>query len=584
MRPIAILTFLLAMLAGPLALAQTPAEYAGDWKGTLNAGAVKLRVALHIGDTTTFDSLDQGAIGMPASSAVADGKIIVTITGVGSFEGALSADGETLAGILKQGAGQLPLSFTRGSFETARRPQTPQAPFPYRTEDVSYDNPAAPGVRLAGTLTLPEGAGPFPAVVLITGSGSQDRDSTLFLHKPFLVLADHLTRNGVAVLRVDDRTASASRGATAADTSADYATDVAAGVAFLRTRPGIDGARIGLIGHSEGGMIAPMVARDDPSIAFLVLWAGQSVPGKDVVVEQVRVGAAAAGAGPQQAEASAQLQTRLLDAIIAAPDANAARAAAAAVFTGAGLPAPAAAELQQLTSSWYRYFIAYDPAPALKAVAAPMLALLGEKDTQVTPRQNLGAFETAFAGRDNASVVLLAGLNHLFQTAKTGATDEYGEIEETIAPAALDAMTAWIRRQAGLAPQDQPAPPPAGAVVDSFEMVPDRTVILAPREDGRLHILKVTDKDRLAPMPRNPGQVAISLTVAREIGAVLEFNSGLDYNFSYQASTGDAVSIPTCPVRGNAVSQDQWPQGYRSIVVGGLKRVDGVTACEHPAQ
>jgi len=130
----------------------------------------------------------------------------------------------------------------------------------------------------------------------------------------------------------------------------------------------------------------------------------------------------------------------------------------------------------------------------------------------------------------------------------------------------------------------QSQPLEAGAIVESFEMIPDRTVIFSPREDGRLHILKVTDKDRLAPMPRNPGEVAVSLTVAREIGAVIEFNSGLDYNFSYQASTGEAVSIPTCPVRGNAVAQDQWPQGYRSIIVGGLKRVDGVAECEHPAQ
>jgi hypothetical protein len=126
--------------------------------------------------------------------------------------------------------------------------------------------------------------------------------------------------------------------------------------------------------------------------------------------------------------------------------------------------------------------------------------------------------------------------------------------------------------------------PVAGAVVERFEMAPDRTVIFAPRDDGTLHILKVTDKDRLAPMPRNPGEVAISLTVGREIGAVLEFNSGLAYTFTYQASTGEAVSIPTCPVRGNAVAQDQWPEGFRSIIVGGLKRVDGAGACEHPAQ
>lgn len=583
MRPAALFAVLLAMIASPLAMAQPAPEVAGDWKGTLSVGAVNMRVAVHVGETTTFASLDQGGKPMPATSTFSDGTFVLMVTGAGVFEGKLSEDSQRIAGAWKQGAGTLPLVLERGAFVSANRPQTPKAPFPYRSEDVAYDNPTAPGVRLAGTLTLPPRDGPHPAVILISGSGAQDRDSTFNEHKPFLVVADHLTRQGVAVLRVDDRGTGKSSAASLDDTSASYAADVASGVAYLRTRAEIDGRRIGLIGHSEGGIIAPMVARDDPTIAFIVLWAGQSVSGKDVVVEQVRVGAMQAGATAAQAEISAQLQTRLLDAIIAAPDAATAHKAATDILTAAGQP-NATRSAQQVTSGWYRYFLAHDPVAVLKAVDAPILALLGEKDTQVTPRLNLTPFAAAFAGRANASVVELSGLNHFFQTAATGAVKEYAEIEETISPLALDAMTAWVKRQAGLVPSDQPAPPPAGAIVERLEMVPDRTVIFAPREDGKLHILKVTDKDRLAPMPRSPGEVAISLTVAREIGAVLEFNSGLAYTFTYQASTGEDVSIPTCPVRGNAVAQDQWPEGFRSIIIGGLKRVDGMGACEHPAQ
>lgn len=574
--------FLLALIAAPIAMAQ-PLEVAGDWKGTLSVGAASLRLGVHVDETTTFDSLDQGAKRMPATSTFSDGRFVLTVTGVGVFEGMLSADGQRIAGTWKQGAGGVPLVLERGSFETAQRPQTPRAPFPYRSEDVTYDNPAAPGVKLAGTLTLPQGARLHPATIIISGSGPQDRDGTVFEHKAYLVLADHLTRNGIAVLRVDDRGVGASTGATAADTSADFADDVAAGVAFLRTRPEIDARRIGLIGHSEGGIIAPMVAARDPAIAFLVLWAGQSVSGRDVVVEQVRIGATEAGAGPAQAEISAGVQGRLLDAIIAAPNAPAARTAAAGVLASVGQPA-SEATLQQLTSDWYRYFIAYDPAPVLRAIEAPVLAMLGERDTQVTPRQNLEAFELAFAGKDGASVVVLAELNHFFQTATTGSVQEYRTTSETISPLALDAMTGWIRRQAGLAPSDQPAPPPAGAIVDSFEMVPDRTVIFAPRPDGTMRIVKVTDKNRLAPMPRNAGEVVVAMTYALKIGAVIEFNSGLDHAFQYEAhalGAGDTVKIPTCPVRGNAVASDQWPQGYGTIRIGPLTRVENNAACKN---
>ena len=432
-------------MAAPLgAGAQTPTDPSGDWRGVLSGGAVKLRVALHLGANSTFDSPDQGAVGLPASTVVDGRRVTVTVARVGVFEGELSVDGSTLAGALKQGGLATPLTFERGAFTAANRPQTPVKPYPYRSEEVGYDNPQRGSVHLAGTLTLPQGAGPFPAVLLITGSGAHDRDETIFEHKPFLVLADYLTRRGFAVLRVDDRGVGGSTGASPSDTMEDFATDVEAGTAWLKTRREIDPARISLIGHSEGGVIAPIVASRDPSIARIVLWAGPGVSGADVIVGQVRAIALASGATPAQAEATAQIQKELLTAIISAPDVAAARTAGAKVLSDHGAPALSEATWRQLNSAWYRNFIAYDPAPTLRAVRAPVLALVGAKDVQVTATENAAALRRALSANPNARVVELPGLNHLFQTAGTGAVGEYGRIEETIAPEALKTIGDWL--------------------------------------------------------------------------------------------------------------------------------------------
>jgi uncharacterized protein len=342
----------------------------------------------------------------------------------------------------------LTASSAHGQSPRADRPQTPMPPFPYQAEDVAYANRKSPGVDLAGTLTLPSGKGPFPAVVLITGSGAQDRDETLVGHKPFLLLADALTRRGVAVLRVDDRGVGGSTGASPSNTSADFATDVEAGVAFLRSRPDIDGRRIGLLGHSEGGVIGPMVAQKDPSIAFVVMLAGPALPGREIIASQARDLALASGATAEAAQSIYQLQDHILQAVIGAPDDAALVQRVNEVMRTAGQRPPPPAQLQALGSPWYRYFITYDPAPALRSLKVPVLALVGSKDVQVPASANIPALKAALAGNRRAEVVELAGLNHLFQTAGSGSPAEYAAISETMAPSALGLIVDWVARTA----------------------------------------------------------------------------------------------------------------------------------------
>lgn len=419
----------------------------GDWRATVSLGAVKLRAALHLGETSTFDSPDQGVIGVPAQMTVTGRSVVVDIKDIGMFEGTLSPDGNAIEGVLKQGHAAIPIRFERGVFSAAHRPQTPLSPFPYRVEEVSYNNPTQPDVRLAGTLTLPPAGGPFPAVLLITGSGPQDRDETVFEHKPFLVLADALTRRGIAVLRMDDRGIGGSSRGRQDATTADFATDVEAGLTWLRGRQDIDPKRIGLLGHSEGALIASMVAAKDPRVGFALLWAGSGVSGKDALVEQARALSLSSGASQEAAQKVAELQRAIMEAIIVEPDAERLRSSLERITASRGVAPIGSEAVSQLSSPWYRYFLSFDPARALRKVRVPVLALLGGKDVQVTPDQNAPALRAALRNNRRASVEVLPGLNHLFQTAKTGAPDEYGQIEETISPSALARMVEWIVNQ-----------------------------------------------------------------------------------------------------------------------------------------
>ncbi len=370
--------------------------------------------------------------------------------------GATAAEGE-----FEQGGNVVPFTMELvpdGKVLGPRRPQTPEPPFAYDEREVAYTS-EADGTKLAGTLTVPRGDGPFPAVLLITGSGAQNRDEEVFGHKPFLVIADHLTSNGIAVLRVDDRGIGGSTGEMLMATSEDFASDVLAGVHFLTEQSEIDPSRIGLIGHSEGGIIAPMVAAASDDVAFIVLLAGSATPGRDLMIMQLAAVQRSNGLPEGNVEQQIEAQRSLLEL----------------ASEGAGLPAltVAVAELVRiqmsntvegqrpsiedlkpgieaqarlLTTPWWRFFLAYDPRTALREVQCPVLAINGSLDVQVPPGPNLDAIRDALAeaGNDDITVEELGGLNHLFQTATTGSPTEYAEIEETFAPAVLDLITSWV--------------------------------------------------------------------------------------------------------------------------------------------
>jgi pimeloyl-ACP methyl ester carboxylesterase len=307
-------------------------------------------------------------------------------------------------------------------------------------------------VRLAGTLTKPKGPGKFPAVLLITGSGPQNRDEEIFGHKPFLLIADFLTRHGIAVLRVDDRGTAESIGKFATATTADFATDVMAGVQFLLKRPEIDAKHIGLLGHSEGGAIAPMVAVRLPEVAFLILLAGTGVPDDETIVQQVYRGNLAGGASEESARQARELERAILNIVKAEPDAEAQQRKLMALAEATpGLQQILKAESPRLNSPWYRYFISHDPRPVLANVKIPVLALNGAKDTQVDAEQNLPAIEAALrkGGNRDVTIKLLPGLNHLFQQCKTGDVSEYQSIEQTMAPEVLDLIADWIAKRVG---------------------------------------------------------------------------------------------------------------------------------------
>ncbi len=432
--------------SSPLPLTFTravPSDIDGAWSGVLDTGMQRLRLLFHIlntasGLTATMVSVDQGGNAIPVAGVTRNGSSIrfdVAMIG-GAYEAKISEDRQRMNGTWSQGGRSLPLALERvknTSELQPKRPQEPKPPFPYTVRDVRYENKDA-GLTLAATLTIPPGDGPFPAVLLICGSGPHDRDETLMGHKPFLVLSDFLTRHGIVTLRADKRGIGQSGGDYATATTLDFASDAWAGAEFLKTVPNVDPHRIGLIGHSEGADIAPIVAAHHPGIAFIVLMAGTGVPGDQIIVEQVRLLDEANGATPQQAEKAADEERAILDIV---------KSSDIAKLKG---KVPDAA-IAQLMSPWFRTFISLDPAKALREVHCPVLAVDGSKDLQVPPEQNLGAIRSALAAGGNKDVqtVEFPGLNHLFQHAKTGSPNEYAQIEETMAPEVMEKIAGWIR-------------------------------------------------------------------------------------------------------------------------------------------
>ena len=444
---------------------------AGEWLGALDVGAVKLRLALHVEKkddgslSALLDSIDQKAK-IPVDTAAFEGRTLrLSLKAIGgSYEGTLNADGSALQGTWSQGGKTLPLTFDRQEKAfVANRPQEPKGPFPYTSREVTFQSEAG-GVQLAGTLFLPAGEGPFPAVALVTGSGPQDRDETLMGHKPFLVIADALARRGIASLRWDDRGAGKSAGDHMGSTMDDFAADTRAAVAFLRSLSGVDESAIGIVGHSEGGLIAPMVAATDKSadksVGFLVLLAPPGEPLRSLLLRQTRALYRLQGVDEKLIDRALAAQTEDLELIadpaLTVPQIQEKLRALAETrrqqFTAeerARLGIDSAAiesSIQVATTAWFRSLIRQDPAVYLRNIKMPVLALFGEKDFQVDARVSSEAVRAslAAAGNPDHEVRSLPGLNHLFQHAGTGNIDEYSTIEETFSPEVLATIGDWI--------------------------------------------------------------------------------------------------------------------------------------------
>jgi pimeloyl-ACP methyl ester carboxylesterase len=451
-----------ALLLAPLIAVAAPAQPnpEGAWEGAIKVMGIQLRVIFKIkktGDklTATLDSPDQGAKDVPFDEATfQDGKLTLKLAKANaSYEGKL--DGQKLKGTWTQNGNALPLELahTDHPLALAPKPQEPKPPLPYEAIDVTVDNAKAPGVKLACTLTEPRGTGPFAAVGLITGSGAQDRDETLLGHKPFLVLADALTRKGVAVLRCDDRGFAKSTGDIKTATTYDFVGDALSQVAFLRTRPEIDKAHVGLVGHSEGGLIAPMAAAQSKDVAFIVMLAGTGLPGEDILYLQ---GAKIMKAeGKSDADVKLETETQKKAFAIVRSEKDDAAIAKKLREVWAALPeaekkkpenseTQLAMQIKTLTSPWFKAFLTLDPRTWLKQVKVPVLALNGERDLQVPAKENLPQIQAALKGNPDVTVKELPELNHLFQHCKTGAPSEYAKIDETFSPQALELIGDWI--------------------------------------------------------------------------------------------------------------------------------------------
>lgn len=464
----ALLTFAVLFAATLFADTPPPPDVAGIWEGSLDAGVIKLRLAFKVKKdadgklTTKMDSADQGVKDIPIeSTSFADGQLKFDSPSMkAEYSGKLSADGKTITGEWKQAGQTFPMELKRVEKATeVRRPQEPKKPYPYLEEEVTIANQEA-DVQLAGTLTRPKDGGPFAAVLLVSGSGPQDRDEAILGHRPFLVIADYLTRQGIVVLRCDDRGVGKSTGKHGTATTADFATDAYAAVKYLKSRPDIDPKRIGIAGHSEGGLIGPIVAAQHPdAIGFLILLAGPGLPGDEILRDQAEAVNRAGGATESDINQNRELQLQLLAiAKAGGPKEEVAKKLADATAKFIETLSEddkkkaekemkvAKQQLEMLSTPWFHYFLNHDPRPTLKKVRCPVLALNGEKDVQVTPKENLEAVGKALREGGNTRVTLteLAGLNHLFQHCKTGHPKEYNSIDETFAPEALEAMAKWI--------------------------------------------------------------------------------------------------------------------------------------------
>lgn len=448
---------------------ETRGELTGQWNGKLEVQGISVRLIFHLSwmegrYIATMDSPDQGANGIPVTTTSFQSPVVKFEIPAGGivYEGTL-IDSTHITGFFSQAGQSFPLNLEKGlvAIQLAR-PQEPKPPFPYFSEEVSFEN-TKDKVTLKGTFTRPlNSAGRFPVVILISGSGPQNRDEEILGHKPFLLIADYLTRRGIAVLRFDERGVGKSSGDFSKATSLDFARDVEAAVVYLKTRPDINTKHIGLIGHSEGGIIAPMVAAKSKDVDFIVLMAGPGLPGYQVVLQQQEAIGRASGVAEEELQKLLGINKGAFELMVNTPDPITLRKKLTEymLIVMKDLPAEGRAEgmsdedyskqlVDEIMQPWMYQFLVYDPALALKKVNCPVLAMNGERDLQVLAQPNLDAIKASLdlARNKDLTIIKFSNLNHLFQECVTGLPAEYGQIEQTLSPEMLEKLGEWVEGQ-----------------------------------------------------------------------------------------------------------------------------------------
>ena len=450
-KAIMLFTFILTSV---FALAQS---LEGSWNGKLDVMGTQLNIVFNIskGDDgalkCTMDSPDQGATDIPAEITVSDGvKVKISVPAImAEYTGELK-DG-MLKGSFSQSGMQFALDMKPGKVER-NRPQMPKEPYPYKTEEVTFTN-TADNAALSGTLTYPVGfdkaaKGSVPVVIMVTGSGLQNRDEELFGHKPFLVIADYLARNGIATLRYDDRGTGKSTGDAASATTENFMKDALAAVDFAH-RTGKFGS-VGVLGHSEGGSIAFMLGAQGKA-DFIVSMAGPGVSGKDILLAQNRLGLTQGGATADITDSFCKVLDKVFDVMASGENVAQPTMKVTEIVLQTGVTLPEAlvrdlAKSMEICTPWLRYFISYDPSADISAAKCPVMAVNGDKDMQVSASENLSAIRRLLPANSLNLVKEYPGLNHLFQHCTTGNPMEYVQIEETVSPEVMQDIAAWINK------------------------------------------------------------------------------------------------------------------------------------------
>jgi hypothetical protein len=437
----------------------------GSWMGKIKSNAIELRVVFNFkqsGDSlkATLDSPDQGAKDIPVNKGWINGDSVFITASLlnGKYKGLMQVGDSTIEGLWTQGSysSALSLHLLAGTL-VIRRPQEPHEPFPYKSEDIVFSNKTA-RIELAGTLTIPEGKGPFAAVVLVTESGPQNRNEELLGHKPFLVLSDFLTRNGIAVLRYDDRGTNKSKGNFARSTTFDFADDAEAAFNYLLTRNEINHDKIGIAGHSEGGMIAPVIAARNKKVRFIILLAGPGLTGREILLRQTALISKAYGMSDGKIDSANAINNKIYEVLEKEPDSLIASRKIKQIiseeYEGYSKEEKqhetieAEQTIRQVNTRWLRTFLRFDPSIYLSKVQCPVLALNGANDLQVPPDEDLNAILDIMEKTGNKfyQINKLPELNHLFQHSKTGLPAEYNQIEETFAPEAMQVIVDWLKK------------------------------------------------------------------------------------------------------------------------------------------